>query len=278
MDTGRLAGKVAIVTGGGRGIGLAIAKAFVREAACVAVGEIREELRDALPAPGQKTLFVNADVSEEPQVQRLINATLARFGRLDILVNNAAINVLEDPLVTSAESWDRCLDVNLKSAWLCAKHAAPHMSRSGGGSIVNVASAHAFRTEPAKFPFNIAKAGLVALTTSLAVEWGRLNIRVNSIVPGQVRSAHTEAYLQTFTDPTEAWARIVGEYPLCRIGEPEDIAGAAVFLASDEAGFISGTHLRVDGGREALLHSFADIIARPFRVEEDLGGDQPGRR
>jgi NAD(P)-dependent dehydrogenase (short-subunit alcohol dehydrogenase family) len=273
MDTGRLAGKVAIVTGGGRGIGLAITRAFVREAARVVVGEIREDLRDALPAAGQQTLFVRADVSDEAQVRRLVEAAATRYGRLDILVNNAAIDVLEDPLVASVDDWDRCLDANLKSAWLCAKHVAPHLSR-GGGSIINIASAHAFRTEPAKFPYNISKAGLVALTTSLAVEWGRLHIRVNSIVPGQIRSVRTEAYLQTFTDPATAWGRIVGEYPLGRIGEPEDITGASVFLASDESAFITGTHLRVDGGREALLHSFADIAARPFHVGDDPGSNR----
>ncbi|MBI1778147.1 MAG: glucose 1-dehydrogenase [Proteobacteria bacterium] len=256
---GLLNGKVALITGGARGIGLAIGRCFLGEGCLVAFADIEAPAKDETALSQASARFDRVDISKGDAVEAWVDAVAATWGRLDVLVNNAALNLVKTAAASSEADWDRVMGVNLKGAWLAAKHAVPHLARRGGGSIINLASAHGTRTEPDKFPYNVSKAGMLGLTVALAVELGPHKIRVNSIVPGMVRSVFTEGYIKTFKDPEEAWRRILGEHPMGRIAEPKDIADCALFLASDLSGYISGTHIHVDGGREAQLHSFADI-------------------
>jgi 3-oxoacyl-[acyl-carrier protein] reductase len=260
-----LNGKVALVTGGARGIGLAIGRTFLAEGCRVAFADI-EPAAEAAPSTGANSRFDCVDVSASAEVEAWVGAVAGAWGGVDVLVNNAAVNVLETAATASEADWDRVMGVNLKGAWLCAKHAIPHLAGRGGGSIINLASAHGSRTEPDKFPYNVSKAGVLGLTAALAVELGPQKIRVNAIIPGMVRSVFTETYIGTFRDPEEAWRRILGEHPLGRIAEPRDIANCALFLASELSGYVSGTHIHVDGGRDAQLHSFADIQPQPWKV------------
>ena len=261
-----LKGKVALITGGVRGIGLAIGRRFLGEGALVALADIEPLAGEDAPIQGERCRFDRIDISRGESVRSWIDAVAAAWGGIDVLVNNASINVLETAATASEADWDRVMGVNLKGAWLVAKHAVPHLATRGGGSIINLASAHGTRTEPDKFPYNVSKAGVLGLTAALAVELGRHRIRANAIIPGMVRSVFTEGYIKTFRDKDEAWGRILGEHPMGRIAEPKDIADCALFLASDLSSYISGTHIHVDGGRNAQLHSFADIQQRAWKV------------
>ncbi|HEX6971168.1 MAG TPA: SDR family oxidoreductase, partial [Limnochordia bacterium] len=177
----------------------------------------------------------------------------ARCGRLDALVNNAGTNVFVDPLQATEEDWRRCMDLDLKSVWLTAKHAVPLMQKSGGGAIVNIASNHAFQTIAGSFPYPAAKAGVVGLTRILALDFAPYGIRVNAVCPGWIDTPLTERYFQEQPDPLAARRAVERLHPGGRIGTPEDVAAAVFFLASPEAAFITATTLTVDGGMSAKL-------------------------
>ena len=255
----RLEDRIVVVTGAGRGIGLATARLFVAEGARVVVAELDPSLaRDAAAALGPAALPVVTDVSRAEDVRALFEQVESRFGRLDALVSNAGRLYQMTSLTATEEDWESCLDVNLKSAWLCARAAHPLLAASGRGSIVAVASTQGLRANKTSFPYSAAKGGLLALTRTLAVELAP-QVRVNAVIPGQIESVRTEPFFASFRDPAEARRRVLSTFPMRRLGTPEDIAKAICFLSSDDAAWITGTFLTVDGGRDAAMLDLSDL-------------------
>jgi NAD(P)-dependent dehydrogenase (short-subunit alcohol dehydrogenase family) len=250
----RLQDKVAIVTGATLGIGAAIARRFVAEGARVVFNSHRDDeaaavMRSELGA--DKALFVQADVADQAAMAELVAQTTARFGRLDIVINNAGMDVFTDPLAMTTEQWQRCLAVDLEGAWNTIRAALPVMLAQGAGSIVNIASVHGHRIIPGCFPYPVAKHALIGLTRSLGIEYAARGIRVNSISPGLIRTERVEQWLANTPGARERQTAIL---PCKRIGEPEEVAYTALFLASDEARFINATDILIDGGRSQLYH------------------------
>ena len=254
----RLAGKVAIVTGAGRGIGEAIAAAFAREGAFVIVAErdasSGETVAALLRDRGAGAAFLPTDVTDQGSVERCAAAALAQHGRIDVLVNNAGINVFHEPLATSEEEWRRCFAVDLDGVWRMSKAALPAMIAAGGGAIVNIASCHGFSIIPGCFPYPVAKHGLLGLTRALGVEYAAKGIRVNAIAPGYIETQLALDYWDSFPDPAAERRRTCDMHPPKRIGRPDEVAMTAVFLASDEAPFINAATIVIDGGRSILYH------------------------
>ncbi|MFZ2052347.1 MAG: SDR family oxidoreductase, partial [Solirubrobacteraceae bacterium] len=190
------------------------------------------------------------DVSDAGQVTSAFAEVRARFGQIDVLVNNAGVNAAFDLLAMSEDDWDRFFAIDLKSAWLCAREAVPDM-RERGGAIVNVASIHASMTRAGMFPYAAAKSGVVGLTRTMAIELGGQGIRVNAVCPGYIATKPVIAKLRAEPDPALAERRVRANHPLGRIGEPDEVASAIAFLASERASFITGATLAVDGGLSA---------------------------
>jgi NAD(P)-dependent dehydrogenase (short-subunit alcohol dehydrogenase family) len=253
-----LTGKTAVVTGSGQGIGAAIARCFAAERARVVVAELNPETGAAMAAELQAAdgdaLFVPTDVTDSVSVAAMHDATRARFGTPDILVNNAGINVFRDPLAMSDQDWDRCMSVDLEGVWRCTRAFLPGMIEAGRGSIVNIASAHAFQIIPGCFPYPVAKHAVVGLTRALAIEYAARGIRVNAIAPGYIETPIATEYWNTFPDPELERKRAYELHPPKRIGRPEEVGWTAVFLASDEAPFINAATIVIDGGRSVLYH------------------------
>jgi 3-oxoacyl-[acyl-carrier protein] reductase len=249
MNGGRLEGKVAIVTGSSRGIGKAIAARYAAEGAKVVVNWVGREREaqsvvDTIEKAGGEALSVRADVSSLADVRNLVRATVDRFGRVDILVNNAGVMFTKSVLETTEEDWDRTIDINLKGAYLCAKEVAPIMQHQESGTIIMMSS-NSGLYHPSAMRFTeyvVSKAGMNGLTKALALALGP-HITVNAICPGWIKTEMVED-----TDP-EVERRILAETALGRWGTTDDVAGAAVFLASSEAAFITGELLIVAGGR-----------------------------
>ena len=256
--SGRLDGKIAVITGAGRGIGEAIARAFVREGARVVIAErdatTGQAVATSLAGEDARAIFTPCDVADPVSAEAAVADSLTQFGRIDILVNNAAVNVFHAPLETNADEWRRCLAVNLDGAWHMTKAALPAMLASGGGSIINIASAHAFSVIRGCFPYPVAKHGLLGLTRALGVEYAAQGIRVNAIAPGYIETQIALDYWNTFPDPAAERRRAYDLHPTKRIGRPEEVAMTAVFLASDEAPFINAACIVIDGGRSVLYH------------------------
>jgi NAD(P)-dependent dehydrogenase (short-subunit alcohol dehydrogenase family) len=255
--TGRLANKVVIVTGSTQGIGRAIARLFVAEGAHVVLNSAHDDeharaVRAELTGPS--TLYLRADVSDPVQVEAMVARTLAHFGRVDVLINNAGVNVFADPLALTAEEWRRCFAVDLDGAWNVARAVLPSMLERGAGNIVNIASVHGHKIIPGCFPYPVAKHALIGLTRSLGIEYAARGIRVNSISPGLIMTESAAAWLASCPDPQAERARQESLLPNRRIGEPEEVAYTALFLASDEARFINATDILIDGGRSQVYH------------------------
>ena len=255
----KLENKVAIVTGAGKGIGWGIAKVFSKEGAKVVVVDWDEEAgkktAEEIRQSGGDALFVNCDVSNEEQVKAMVQATLDKYGRIDVLVNNAGIGVYLPVLEATSDDWDHCLAVNLKGVFLCSKYAIPHMQAVGKGAIVNISSVHAHATVNGVAPYAASKGGITALTRNMAIDYGPA-IRVNAIAPGWVLTPLIQSIFDSYDDPAEQQRLVEQRQVMKRIGQPEDIGHAAAFLASDEASFITGTQLFVDGGLTAQLESW----------------------
>src|SRR5262245_60196728 len=246
----RLEGKTAIVTGAARGQGEGVARAFVAEGARVALFDVSDEdgkrvAADIAGGAGTAQYF-HCDIAREADVAAAVDAAVARFGGLDILYNNAAVISYGQRIGdVPVEEWDRTLGINLRGPFLCAKFALPHLLRRGGGVIINVSSHGAFQASPVGVaPYAVAKGGLVTMTYYLASEYGAQNIRANCIAPGPIPTDLNRPFLGT----EEGRALTAQFIPLGRVGEIDDVARAAVFLASDEAKWITGAVLRVDGG------------------------------
>lgn len=255
---GRLEGKVAIVTGAGRGIGAAIARCFAREGAAVVIAELDPatgaSVASELTETGARSLFVQTDVADPAEAMRVVDATRDAFGRIDILINNAGINVFHEPLETTESEWRRCFAVDLDGVWHMCKATLPVMLEQGNGAIFNIASSHSTTIIPHSFPYPVAKHGLLGLTRALGIEYAARGVRVNAIAPGYIDTDIARAHWATFPDPATERRRAEALHPPGRIGRPEEVAMTAVFLASDEAPFINAASIAIDGGRSVLYH------------------------
>jgi NAD(P)-dependent dehydrogenase (short-subunit alcohol dehydrogenase family) len=251
--------RVAIVTGGAKGMGRAICELFAKEGAKVTIADIdlpeAEATLAAIEAAGGEALVVKCDVTSSEQVKEMTAATVAAFGKLDILVNNAGAVVGAQGKPTNLEvlgedAWDRVVELNLKGVFLCSREAVPHLKANGYGKIVNVSSLGAI-SPPSPHPhYHAAKAGVLGLTYDMAAELGPHNIYVNAIMPGPIRTPFFDEIVAGKTaEEADAFFRFIGaQAPLGRMGEPEDIAKAALFLASDMSSYVTGAVLPVSGG------------------------------
>lgn len=247
------AGKVAMVTGGGSGIGRATSLAFAKKGAkVVVVGRTKEnieETQEMIRGLGGESLAVQADVSQDKQVRKMIQTTMERFGRLDFACNAAGTGGKLAPLAdTTEKDFDRTMAINLKGIWLCMKHQIRQMRKQGSGTIVNISSINGLDGHPNAAVYSASKSGVISLTKSAALEYAQSNIRINAICPGAVRTPMLEqVFKQTGFTPSQYESKI----PLHRIGDPDDIARSVTWLCSDEAGYVTGHILIVDGGVSA---------------------------
>lgn len=256
----RHADTVALITGSTHGIGLGTAKRLAREGAAVVVndegGHDGEGVAAEIRETGADAMYVEADAGDPAAVERLVDRTVAEFGRIDTLVNNVAGWDHATAADTDLETWEFVMNTSLRSHWLTTKFAVEHIP--AGGSVVNVSSIHGIRADFARFPYNVAKSAVNGLTRVLAVELGPLKIRVNGIMPGAILTADPDA-------SDEELAREEARAPVGRLGAPRDIAGVAAFLASDDAAFVDGAIIPVDGGRTAV---FDDETYTAWRNED----------
>ena len=247
------AGKVALVTGAGSGIGLATAKAFGEAGASVVLADRREDavraLAEGLSASGGKALAVLCDVTDDAQVASMIDRTVSTFGRLDAAFNNAGVMQRRvDTAEISGEEWDRVMAINLRGVWSCMKYELPQMLRNGGGAIVNCSSIGGVIGVPGLAAYHAAKHGVIGLTKTAALEYATRKIRINAVCPGTIKTPMVQS--MTGGD-SKVLAEMVKDEPIGRLGEPEEIAAAVLWLCSPGASFVVGHALLVDGGYTA---------------------------
>jgi meso-butanediol dehydrogenase/(S,S)-butanediol dehydrogenase/diacetyl reductase len=247
----QLHGKIALVTGGGRGIGRGVVDRFLEEGASVAVVQ-RKPLNDALNSHPQ-VAHVEADLSVLSSVGTVAEHVVERFGGIDVLVNNAGIMVERPVAEILPEEWELTIAVNLRAPLFLAQAVLPHMRRRGGGSIINVGSIEGLGANPGHAAYCASKAGLHGMTRAMAVDLGADNIRCNAIAPGWITSELSETYLQSHPDPAAARSALNRLHPLGRVGRPTDVGDLAVYLAGDGSSFLTGEVIVLDGGRTAKL-------------------------
>lgn len=247
-----LAGKVGVVTGAASGIGREIAVRLGEMGACVAVldvdGEGGRETVQRIEAAGAKATFVRCDIRLAEHCHRAVEQIVSTFSRIDILCNNAGIVIRKDVLALEEREWDAVLDVGLKGAYLMSREAVPHMVRGGGGVIINTGSGWALKGGPNAAAYCAAKGGILNLTRAMAIDFGHNNIRVNCVCPGDIDTPMLAGECRQLGEDPDEFMREAAHRPLKRIGTPEDVANAVLFLASDMAKWITGAHLVVDGG------------------------------
>jgi NAD(P)-dependent dehydrogenase (short-subunit alcohol dehydrogenase family) len=256
----RLKDRAAIVTGAASGIGLATALKFGSEGALVMCADMNEEGAAKAAARiadlGGQAASCRADVTKEAEVQALVAETVKRWDRVDVMFNNAGIEFGIPVTQVSEMQWDSLIDVNLKGVFLGCKHVLPQMAKQGSGAIVNTASVAGLRGVAFLSTYCASKGGVVLLTKSLAMEWAQFGVRVNAVCPGVIRTPMADRAIQAGGGlaggtPEETWAQLAAAHPLGRVGEAEEVAEAVTFLASDQASFITGVALPVDGGMDA---------------------------
>lgn len=253
-----LAGKVAVITGAAQGIGAACAERFAREGAPVALWDVDdargEALAGRLRASGAQALYAHCDVSKAAEVQAALAATLAEFGRVDVLINNAGIFKAADFLDVTEADWDAVIAVNLKGHFLVGQACARVMAAQGSGAIVNMSSVNGLMAIPAIASYNASKGGINQLTRAMALALSDRGVRVNAVAPGTIA---TELAAQAVLTSEDAKQRILGRTPMRRLGEPAEIADIVAFLASDAASYMTGQIVYADGGRLALNYTIA---------------------
>ena len=248
-----LENKIAIVTGSGNGIGRAIAQRFASEGATVTVAELEEgpgnEVADAINSSGGKALFHKTDTSDPISVKSAVEATVASFGTVNILVNNAAAFVFGTVETVTSEDWEKVFGVNVIGYANTVRECLPEFRKNDGGVIVNLASVSSFIAQPEFIPYNTSKGAVAQLTRCLAMDLANDNIRVNAICPGSIRTRATDRHLESLgLDPEEAYQDFGKDSLMKRMGKPEEIASGVLFLASDESSFMTGAHIVIDGG------------------------------
>lgn len=254
-----LKGKRALVSGVSSGIGAGIAR-MLSQAGCDISGcgldgidsAGAQRFIDTLQKEGRKAQYLSLDLRDPGEIERWVETAVTTLGGIDIVISNAGLNTFEGADTCSEEAWENCLNINLASHWRLARSAHPHLKQSGNGVIVVVTSNHAFYTIPGSFPYNVAKAGLVAMVQSFAIEWGP-HVRAVGIAPGYTKTSATSEWFNTFSNPEAELAKVKALHPLNRMGSVKDIGALCAFLASEWGGFISGTTILVDGGRSALM-------------------------
>jgi meso-butanediol dehydrogenase/(S,S)-butanediol dehydrogenase/diacetyl reductase len=255
---GRLEGKVAIVTGSARGIGSAIARRFAAEGALVAgvdvLADLGAQVAGEVAADGGEMRFLAGDISQEEDVRRVVGSVLAAHGRVDILVNNAGVQREAKLTEVTVEDFHAVVNVNLLGAVLLCREVLPGMVTQGSGAIVNMSSVLGWVADPLLPVYGATKAGLLGLTRNIAITYGADGIRCNAICPGDVDTELNQVYFQAHPDPVAFRGRVEREYPMRRIASTDEIARVAVFLASDDASFVSGTHIMVDGAILARIY------------------------
>jgi dihydroanticapsin dehydrogenase len=253
----RLKEKVAIITGAASGIGRAVAQLFAREGARVVISDINAEggaeTAETISEFGGEAFFLKTDVTQKKDVEQLVDATVSAYRGIDILVNNAGLLLFGTILKTREEDWDRMVNVNLKGVFLCSQGAAPRIIERGGGAIVNVASIGGLVGGPGVAAYNASKGGVVLLTKNMAIDLARYKIRVNCLCPGMTSTPMADQISRQWAGGDQSMAESsfkkgIKAYPLKRYGTPDEMAQAALFLASDESAFMTGTCLIVDGG------------------------------
>lgn len=249
----RLEGKHAVVTGGGQGIGAAIAERFAREGANVTIAELNPDTGsataiDIAERTGARTLAVQTDIADPDSIANMHREAVDRFGTVDVLVNNAGIAVFHEPLQSTPADWQRCMSVDLEGAWHCCRAVLPGMLEQQKGSIVNIVSNHAFSIIKSTFPYPVAKHALLGLTRSLALEYADRGIAINAISPGYVDTPIVANHFAREEDPAAARAAVEAAQPVGRLCRPSEVAAVAAMLASDEARFIIGENIVIDGG------------------------------
>ena len=245
----RLENKIAIITGGGTGIGLSCARLFCQEGAKVVIfGRRKNRLEDAVREIGEHVLAVPGDITRNEDIRRLVETTINTYGRVDILVNNAGIFTGSPLHEMKDNDWDTALDTNMTSVFKLTRAVLPHMIRQKSGNIVHISSILGLVAVPNATAYNVSKGALNQFSRSLAVEYGSLGIRSNAICPGLIATEMTEE-LMNDKDLMQEWSK---NYPIGRFGQPEDVAQACLFLASEESSFVTGAILPVDGGYTAL--------------------------
>jgi NAD(P)-dependent dehydrogenase (short-subunit alcohol dehydrogenase family) len=252
VAVGRLAGKVAAVTGGGSGLGKAIAMLFSSQGARVAILDFDrgagEEAAKSIAENGGDALFVEANVSKSSEVVEAFRSVAQHYGRLDILVNNAGISSAGTVLELTEEAWDRVVGVNLKGVYLCSKFGTVEMLKTGGGAIVNIASVLGLVGSEGEAAYCASKGGVIALTRAMALDFAPSNIRVNCVCPGSIMTPMFERIMGDSKNRQDALKRNAGKIPLGRVATPEEVARMVLYLASDESSYSTGSVLPVDGG------------------------------
>jgi NAD(P)-dependent dehydrogenase (short-subunit alcohol dehydrogenase family) len=247
-----LEGKVAMVTGAASGIGRGIAIRLAEMGASVAVLDVNEEsgFETVTSVNGEKGrgIFVQCDVRSRSECRTAVDQTIASFGRIDILCNNAGIAIRKDAVELQEEEWDRAIDVTLKGIYLLSHEVIPHMIRNGGGSIINTGSGWSLKGGLRAASYCAAKGGALNLTRAMAIDHGKHNIRVNCVCPGDVQTPMLVSECAQLGDDIAGFLQAAANRPLGRIGTPDDVANAVLFLASDMSSWVTGTHLVVDGG------------------------------
>ena len=247
--SGRLANKTAIITGSGSGIGRAIAIAFARENAnVVLVGRRKEKLEETAQAVGGSALVIPADVTQSAEIDRVLKQASEHFGGLHVLVNNAGLLHIGTAEQITEAQWDETFNVNVRGLWLFSRAVLPYMRKSNGGSIVNIASVLGINGVRLRAAYAASKGAVVLLTKCMAVDHGPDHIRVNAICPSFVETDLTAEVIRKAPNPEAVRKERIAVHPIGRLGQPEDIAGLAVYLASDESSWVTGAALPVDGG------------------------------
>lgn len=250
---GRLVGKTAIVTGGGQGIGAAIARRFAEDGANVVIAEknqtVGAETAKIIAAEtGAKVIQLETDVAEPDSIAAMHEQATAQFGAIDVLVNNAGIAVFHEPLESTMDDWRKCMSVDLEGVWHCCRQVLPDMLEKKNGAIINICSNHAFSVIKSTFPYPVAKHGLLGLTRSLALEYADRGIAVNAISPGYVDTPIADWYFDQADDPAKERAETEAKQPVGRLCKPSEVAAIASLLASEEARFMVGENIVIDGG------------------------------